>query len=74
MGEVECSYIMANALCPCEVSAGRWCIPQQTRANGQKKQGEGWRWEECRGETRDEGDDKRLKKAKRPPLPASFVL
>lgn len=39
MGEVECSYIMANALCPCEVSAGRWCIPQQTRANGQKKQG-----------------------------------
>lgn len=28
MGEEkrECSYIMANALCPFAVSAGRWCI------------------------------------------------
>lgn len=35
----ECSYIMANALCPCAVSAGRWCIAQHSRANGQMKQG-----------------------------------
>lgn len=37
--EWECSYIMANALCPCAVSAGRWCIAQQSRTNGQMKKG-----------------------------------
>lgn len=37
--EWEGSYIMANALCPCAVSAGRWCIAQQSRANEQMKQG-----------------------------------
>lgn len=37
--KLEYSYIMANALCPCAVSAGRWCIAQQSRANGQMKQG-----------------------------------
>lgn len=55
--ERECSYIMANALCPCAVSTDSWCIAQQSRANGQMKQGrvEGWRWDEGCGETWDEG-------------------
>lgn len=35
----EGSYIMANALCPCAVSAGRWCVAQQSRANEQMKPG-----------------------------------
>lgn len=49
MGEEkrECSYIMANALCPFAVSAGRWCIAWHSRANGEMKQareesGETW--------------------------------
>lgn len=33
-----CSYIRTNALCPCVVSPGRWCIAQQSRTNGQMKQ------------------------------------
>lgn len=37
----ECGYIMANALCPCALSAGRWCIFQPSRANGQMKPGKG---------------------------------
>ena len=30
-----CSYIMANALCPCVVSASIWCIAQLSRVTGQ---------------------------------------
>lgn len=40
---LECSYIIANALRPCAVSAGRWCVAQHSRANGQIEQGGDWR-------------------------------
>lgn len=50
---LECSYIMANALRPCAVSAGRWCVAQHSRANGQIEQGGDWRRVEVCGETRD---------------------
>lgn len=30
---------MANALCPREVSAGRWWVAERSRANGRMKEG-----------------------------------
>lgn len=38
----ECGYVTANALRPCEVSAGRWCVAHRSRTNGQMR-GEVWR-------------------------------
>lgn len=40
------SYIMANALCPCLVSAGRWYIVQQCEVKWTDETGEDWRDED----------------------------